>query len=225
MNLFSDLRSAIQLLLCGYNVCLLCGQKGSSLCARCQEQLWYDDSGKFCSSCGKLLISTVDCCLVCRETPLLIPNVSLGPYLGLLKELLHQIKYGDCSELFPWLAAELASRIRFEYPGTVVVPVPSGRTIKRLGYDPVQELCVQMFSSNRIPYELLLEHSGLGETKSLKGGEREAFAASSFSLKSKPVNGPYILFDDICTTGSTLRSCARLFPPESLVGSICLAKD
>ncbi len=123
------------------------------------------------------------------------------------------------SPLFASLLAQVLKRIG----ETVIVPVPPRKgKIKKNGWDQIDELCT--FLTKRYGFKVLkiLERNTREQQKKLSRAERLEHIKTAYSLCElkvferalKPFSGrlpqSVCLIDDVCTTGSTIESCAAI---------------
>lgn len=217
----------------GGDECLVCGKRTFlyPLCKACIKTHLSigENKGKFfekrCRSCGKTLICEEGICTVCREEPLIksIDNMlPLFSYRLWNKQLMFLWKTQEVrsiSVLFARLLSQVFALIGAEY----IVPVPPRKgKIQEKGWDQIDEICNLL--KYRYGYKILrlLERKTRIQQKKLDREGRlqqigKAYSAVSSKLFQKQLE-PYggtiphtvVLLDDVCTTGSTLESCARI---------------
>ena len=111
----------------------------------------------------------------------------------------------------------------------VIVPVPPRKgKIRKNGWDQIEELCT--FLEKRYGFRVLriLERNTSSQQKKLSRTQRLESIKSAYSMcpaqvlerTLKPLNGrlpdSVCLIDDVCTTGSTLESCAEILKKEGI---------
>lgn len=111
----------------------------------------------------------------------------------------------------------------FDSSDVIVVPVPprKGKILEK-GWDQIEDLC--LFLGYRHGFRILrvLQRNSTMQQKKLNREARLSHIQSAYSLKSeselrkilKPFSGKkpeeVWLIDDVCTTGSTIESCAKV---------------
>jgi ComF family protein len=151
-----------------------------------------------------------------------------------LREIVLAFKYRGRGYLGPELGAWM-SRHRPNWVETadivVPVPAPSLRRILR-GYHPAEELAaaVARLLDRPLAAAALRRRHGFPSQTSLDRRRRAENAERSFAAgkKSEIVRGLRVLLvDDVCTTGATLSSCARLLRQAgaSSVSALVLAQE
>ena len=124
---------------------------------------------------------------------------------------------------FSPLFAKLLCEVLRECGERILVPVPprKGKILKK-GWDQIEEVC--SFLEKRYGFRVLriLERNTVGQQKKLSRLQRLESIKNAYSLCKaplleralKPFEGrlpeSLCLIDDVCTTGSTLESCASL---------------
>ena len=111
----------------------------------------------------------------------------------------------------------------------VLVPVPPRKgKIRKKGWDQIEELCT--FLEKRYGFRVLriLERNSANQQKKLSRIQRLESIKSAYSLASPKVIKSALkafsghlpqaicLIDDVCTTGSTLESCAEILKKEGI---------
>ncbi len=168
-----------------------------------------------CTLCGNDLAGCHNPCTECRgggpETPL-TSVISLGPWSGALREWVSMLKYGGDARLAQYPAELLVRLVKANWPGLPLVPVPPRFSrIFHEGFDPVNAVARRM-AERGIVVEHLLRRRGNQSQKTLSRAERLRHENLKYQLRMTAceVKGPKILFDDVSTTGSTLRVCADI---------------
>jgi len=169
-----------------------------------------------------------DLCFDCMPDPLPLDWCEAwGRYSGPLERVLHALKFERHDFLDDQLAALLHETMRdFDFDAIVPVPMHWLRRHHR-GYNQAELLARALSRRIGIPAELLLRKTHGGSPQSTLARDararnvRKAFAASP-RAKGKRI----LIVDDICTTGETLRACARVLlgAGSSRVCAIAIAK-
>ncbi|MBO4532164.1 MAG: ComF family protein [Treponema sp.] len=218
----------------GGQTCIICGKKTFlyPVCTECRHTR-FTDSLTRCSSlyenrcqiCGKPLLSTKKTCFACRENQLLKSTDSMLPlysYRLWNKELMFLWKTQEIrviSNMFAKFLNPVLKRMEAQF----IVPVPPRKgKINQKGWDQIDELCSLL--QYRYGYKILriLERRTKIQQKKLDREGRlqqigHAYCCISASARTKLLK-PYggrlpqtvVLLDDVCTTGATIESCARV---------------
>ncbi len=187
------------------------------LCVSCTENIpWIGHS--FCSVCGKPFEEAVNhnhpCGDCLKHPPEFSSHYSAVFYDDVVRNVIHQLKYGAAQHMLPLLAQwvlkkYISSLVLADY----LVPVPlSSKRLSRRTFNQSLELSRLISKKTGIP---LIVH-GLQKIKEtpaqtqLNRKKREenlegAFIWKGRSLRDKTV----LLIDDVYSTGSTLNACAR----------------
>lgn len=211
----------------GYD-CVVCGKKTyiNMVCSDCVKNYFSIDKvfkEKRCEYCGKILISSKDSCLKCREQRILMHTDKVVPMFSYRlwnKELLFRWKINGertNSAFFAKLVSETLMRLGEE----TIVPVPPRKNkIQLNGWDQVDELCT--FLGKRYGFKLLkvLVRNTVEQQKKLNRVERLQTIKNAYSMCDLPVLEKALkpfggklpekvcLIDDVCTTGATIENCA-----------------
>jgi ComF family protein len=192
--------------------CVGCGQRGERWCRACQASA-RRVAGALCPACARV-ISTGGCgCGAGAEQPL-VALWAAGWFEGTLQQALVRLKYRRdlplADTLAEWAAPRLASAA---WPVDLIVPVPlaAGKT-RRRGYNQAALLAQPL--AERL--SLMWRPAGLRRLREprsqvgLSWAERQRNVAEAFEATAGCVAGRHVLVvDDTCTTGATLRACAR----------------
>ena len=186
------------------NRCQRCGLQGESLCGRCKKYLLGTNPGYVTSGIDGFSRVIVG-----------------GVKEGLLSVMLKQYKYQGRRDLacsLAWKAWEVAERELFETSETgevVIVPLPTiRRHIRERGFDHMlmlaRELC-QMSENLRL--EPILERLNKTVQVGKSAKVRREQAKQAYGVKKEVrLRGDihYVLFDDVWTTGSSMRAAAEV---------------
>ena len=186
------------------NRCQRCGLQGESLCGRCKKYLLGTNPG--------YAISGID-----GFSRVIVGGVKEG----LLSRLLKQYKYQgrrDLARVLAWKVWEVAERELFETSEVgevIIVPLPTiRRHIRERGFDHmlwlVRELC-RMDENLRL--EPVLERSNKTVQVGKSAKVRCEQAKQAYGVKKEvKLRGDvhYVLFDDVWTTGSSMRAAAEV---------------
>jgi ComF family protein len=206
-------------------VCAAChaplGPDQEGFCPSCRERLTADPHAA-CPRCSNTLgphtEADEDGCPGCRGTRFAFASVvRMGPYEGLLRDLILRMKQPTGEQLAELLgrfwADRLASRLRPLRPG-VVVPVPLHWWRRwRRTYNPSETLafalaerlglpCRPRWLRRRRPTGLQTLQTPAGRAENVRGAFRAARTA-------RPAGQTVVLVDDVLTTGSTASESAR----------------
>ena len=173
-----------------------------------------------CLSCLQNAVKAVDQQIEQFELEPGLQVNSLLPFeLQLVRELLHHLKYNGIYEV----TDSFLELLMLSYPGevikqhfdpqAVIIPVPTSRErLRQRGYNQAALLAKTVGKWLDFPVnESLLIRNASRTQVGKTAVERAANLTGSFSWKTDAFfEGPIILFDDLCTTGSTLRACAQV---------------
>lgn len=164
-------------------------------------------------------------CMVCREKPVLTSTdrvLTLFSYRLWNRELMFRWKMLGERNFSP-LFANLLCEVLRKMGESVLIPVPPRKgKIRKNGWDQIEELSI--FLEKRYGFRVLriLERKSTGQQKKLSRSERLESIKTAYTMAAppvleralKPFSGrlpeQVCIIDDVCTTGSTLESCAQL---------------
>jgi ComF family protein len=212
--------------------CRICGaslKRISNLpvCEKCLESI-VPLEGRLCSACGEQLfahlagVGSDPVCGLCRRaTPRFRKAVAFGAYHGVLRELVHILKYQRVRSASPVLGRLLGQAVsRAELPANamLVVPVPLARGKQRArGFNQAEEIA-RSFVRSQPGRSIQLEATLLTRTREttsqtgLTRLQRQANLRGAFSVNrpEKLRDRSILLVDDVMTTGATAGECARM---------------
>ena len=214
----------------GGEECIVCGRLVflRPVCSSCMENHFSVKrimEKERCSCCGKELVSMKEKCMVCREKPVLTSTdrvLTLFSYRLWNRELMFRWKMLGERNFSP-LFAKLLCEVLRKMGESVLIPVPPRKgKIRKNGWDQIEELST--FLEKRYGFRVLriLERKSTGQQKKLSRSERLESIKTAYTMAAppvleralKPFSGrlpeAVCIIDDVCTTGSTLESCAQL---------------
>ncbi|MDE2774325.1 MAG: ComF family protein [Chloroflexota bacterium] len=170
---------------------------------------------RFCASCRHTLEQTaVVLSPGTRETPdELDALIATGKHRGILRSAVQAFKYDGARDLALPLANRLVEALRLvDWRIDFVAPVPlsADREAER-GYNQSALLCQPFVAATGLAAraDAIRRIRKTHQQAMLSGHERSANVKNAFRA-SQNVNGlSVLLIDDVVTTGSTLRECAR----------------
>lgn len=189
------------------------------MCPECDQDL-QPRTGGYCPGCGQLYaLADIDpyMCATCRrKAPAWNDFGFLGPYTGVLREIILDFKFHAHFERRKVLRSLLFRAHAYHFQGVcpdIIVPVPLHTArLRERGFNQSlemarglgRELSVPLPSDALIRIRRTKAQSGLERKKRLKN-VRGAFQADSQVILGKHV----LLVDDVSTTGTTLAECTR----------------
>jgi ComF family protein len=172
--------------------------------------------GSRCASCALPLPAGGDAlrCIDCQQDPAPLDWCDAwGRYGAGLDRLLHAFKFERHDFLDTPLASLLDALLlaHGDLQFDAIVPVPMSRAKeRRRGYNQAELLARALARRAGIGCSLLLVRRDDRETQSLLDRDHRAANVRGAFTASPDVKGKSILIvDDICTTGETLRACAK----------------
>jgi len=201
--------------------CIGCGGEGRYLCASCQAKIeltpqFYCALCKQSSELGRI-------CPVCqKDTALRAIWVATDYNNKILQDLIHNLKYNYLEEISADLALLIAKylevskifeQFQINKDNTILIPVPlhKKRFLGR-GFNQSELLANQLSNLLGFKQAKILQRNKNTQTQiNLKRIERQENVKDAFTLKGNfDPNKKIILIDDVVTTGSTLKECAKV---------------
>ena len=192
--------------------CLGCGAFGKYLCEKCRNLVERRES-TFCSECGRASISGVTHAR-CFKTASPDGLVCLFEYKDPLRTLLHQLKYKFSREVAVDLETLLEKvSLKPTFRDFTLVPVPlNAQRENWRGFNQTELLGEQITRHFDLEFETkaLARSSFTRPQVELKLAERENNLRGNFMVvdKDKVAGRKILVFDDVWTTGATLREAA-----------------
>lgn len=214
----------------GGESCAVCGRIvfTKPVCSHCAGEYFSVKKlmeSKRCECCGSELTGVKGRCTKCRENAVLVSTdrvIPLFSYRLWNKEIMFRWKMQEERSFSPFFAGLVAEALK-EIGENIIVPVPPRKgKIRKNGWDQIDELCT--FLTKRYGFKALkiLERNTSEQQKKLSRTERLEHIKTAYSLcrpevfkkALKSFSGKLpqsvCLIDDVCTTGSTIESCASI---------------
>lgn len=193
--------------------CLGCGKEGDFICPACRRSL-PRARPPLCPKCGRPQASGV-LCSSCASWPAEIDGIrSPFHFDGVMRQAIHQLKYGNLRTLAPPLAQLLSDYlITNSVPGEVLVPVPlHQKRLRERGYNQSRLLVRELGRLTNLPVVddcLTRRRPTPPQARTSTVDERRNNVASAFACCEKRLREKQVLLiDDVVTSGATLNACA-----------------
>lgn len=196
--------------------CLECGKKGRYLCGLCLAKA--GRARLFCLECHKPSTNGITHPR-CRKKYSIDFAYSPWDYGGVVRKAILKLKYNYAYMIAEELAEGLVKKIESGTPtlptNALLIPIPLNRLRQNWrGFNQAER--VGKLISERFGWcynpNLLVRIRKTAPQTELKGVKRTKNILGAFSVipKSKIYNSTYILFDDVLTTGSTLKEACKV---------------
>lgn len=195
------------------------------ICRACWQQILYI-TAPFCAQCGLPLAappegiaSAAHRCGTClRHPPPYTRARAVGFYRGVLRDIIHVMKYQQVYGLVRPLAALLQAQFPRHWGDSqpeVLVPVPLHRSkLREREFDQALALARHLGKQVGLPVwaTQLVRHRRTAAQVSLSATQRRRNVRGAFRLTepSRWAGKRLLLIDDVYTTGATTSECARL---------------
>ena len=142
--------------------------------------------------------------------------VSLLFYTGITKEIIKDFKFSSCiknGDVLNNIMADFMKDFEIFSDIDVVVPVPlSKERLMKRGFNQAQPLaeCMGRILNKPVDNSLVIRVKNTKQQSILSAKERAENVKNAFVAKGENTGKRILLADDICTTRSTLDSCAKV---------------
>jgi len=201
--------------------CQLCGRravKTAEICMVCRKELEYwAQKYNECDICGHF-ISQKGLCVQCgREKPPFSMARAIGPYRGILKEALFNLKFRGDRKLAVPLGRILGSKLKSSLKHRridFVIPVPMHhKRLKERGFNQSALIAREVAKEIHKPIieNILQKNINTVPQVQLSLSQRKSNPINSFVVKDAEIvkDKVILLIDDVLTTGTTISECAR----------------
>lgn len=213
-------------------VCANCKKPGQLICAHCLAEItWLNEP--ICAHCGRVIDEKANRCSACLRTPLYPadPIRAAVIFAEPIPTLIHQLKYnGYFGVAKPLADLMIEAWPKWQMPVDLVVGVPlHSQREKKRGYNQSDLLAHHFCERVSLPEDkkALQRMRNTSPQVGLGAKDRVTNVAGAFVADSSKVAGKSVLLiDDVCTTGSTLKSAAEALMAAGAkrVSGYCLAR-
>ena len=193
--------------------CIECGKEGALICSSCCAAL-PRIMPPLCPRCGRPQPSGI-LCSSCVSWQAEIDGIrSPFRFEGLVRQAIHQLKYGNLRALAAPLARLLNDYLMTKpAPGEVLVPVPLHRKrLRERGYNQSSLLARELGKLADLPVVnncLIRQQHALPQARTATVDERHKNVADAFVTRDRRLQDKQVLLiDDVTTSGATLDACA-----------------
>lgn len=198
--------------------CVACQAWGAPFCDGCAQQVEPVPRPR-CHHCGRPQRKSIRTCVQCQQVSesALTLTRSAALHTHPLREAIHAFKYENRPELAPLLARYLVTvfrsdlRAHLSQPIDLVVPVPlHEQRLRERGYNQAELLASALARAEHLALggDCLLRIRSTATQVGMTASQRQQNVAYAFRATDYVQGRTVLLIDDVCTTGSTLRSCA-----------------
>lgn len=177
------------------------------MCSSCIYNI-VNDSQNVCIECFRP--SSEGICITCK------PPFSKAWFVGLregeLASIIDDFKWSRTYDAYRPLALLLNKHLPILPPSTVVVPIPTISKHKRIrGYDHIDIVCSEFVKQRNLSKQNVLKRKNNFVQHKATKNERKIQADNAFECSEElDSNVPYLIIDDIVTTGSTIKAATRV---------------
>lgn len=211
--------------------CVHCQTSDSWLCQTCYNSIPFITT-TVCNYCGTPVSSSF--CRQCDNHSLqYIDGIRSAAYFedNPLRTAIHALKYRNHKAIAQELADILANTYRYyQLQADVIIPIPLHNSrVKERGYNQSELLAHKLSDALKIPVNTKITRR-IRKTRTqmtLGVEERRQNVHGAFACQGKQLTHQRVLLiDDVCTTGSTLDSCAAALKSAGAVSvwGLTLAK-
>lgn len=186
--------------------CCSCGEIGSLLCESCKYDI-VSERFSGCLLCGKNKVGAN--CKSCTSG--IERTWCAGERTGALETLINSYKFENAEAAYMPLGDLLLASLPELPPDTIIIPIPTVRAhIRQRGYDHTLLLARYVAAKQGVAYNQYLRRKTASVQRGASRTLRIAQAKAAFEVKGYlDPSLPYLLLDDVSTTGSTLRYAAK----------------
>jgi len=186
------------------------------LCNYCKK-LFIPLSSPGCKICSTPVKKGVETCSSCNgKNFLFLRNYSTFAYEGLVRDLIHEIKFRRRKYVAQGLGRLWGELLSNDTPKGNLVPLPMHPKKRReRGFDQAMIMAQALSISTKMPLTNILERTHDTPPQSgLHPQQRIDNVKGAFKIKSTNTcvipGNTFILIDDIYTTGASLNECSRV---------------
>ncbi|WP_153145583.1 ComF family protein [Dechloromonas sp. H13] len=193
--------------------CLLCAadSSGALLCAECETDLPIPPDAT-CPQCGVETTLGERCGACLKDPPAFNRTIALFRYEFPVDRLIQALKYGHQLPLANWFGQGLSEKIvATEHDLLLPLPLHPSRLASR-GFNQAVEIARTISRLRNIPISVdhLTRIRATSPQAALPLKERPRNVRGAFECSADLGGRRVLLVDDVMTSGSTLRECARI---------------
>jgi ComF family protein len=190
------------------HLCFECRKIGAILCDRCIQNIVNKDI-RSCLHCHMPVKSST-----CQECLIALPYARMwvvGRRDGSLKAMIDAFKFERTKSVYKTLAQLLDLYLPDLPKDTVIVPIPTIPShIRARGYDHCALMAREFARRRNLRYTPLLRRRVTSRQLGASKEKRLQQASRAFTIHNKvESNLPYLIIDDVVTTGATLHFAAQ----------------
>ena len=192
-----------------------------------------------CTDCGKqiekITLNKLERCNIDAE---IVEFMYIFKYDGIVRNLIINYKFNDCAYLYKTFAKIILDNKKicdFIKSYDIIIPVQIHRKRKLLrGYNQTELIAKALAKTlENVTYntKALIKTKNNSKQSTLSRLERERNVLNAYEFNEREADKIYnkkiLIFDDIYTTGNTIKECAKIinnFNPKS-IGIVTIAKD
>lgn len=196
--------------------CLGCGEGTEYLCRKCLLKI--EKARLFCLECHRFSPAG-EVHARCRKKLSIDSVFALWDYSGVVRSAILKLKYNFAYKVAEELAGKFVEKLKVdvrELPkSAILIPIPLYRSRKNWrGFNQTEVMGKIIAKKMNWKYEVgaLVRRKNTSSQTELKGKERSKniYDAFTFSSTYRLQDMQYILFDDVLTTGSTLKEAGKV---------------
>lgn len=205
------------------NYCANCGkllneQDPNCFCVECWKKINII-KGETCKKCGKSVITPEGICNECRKIKKFYYDKIkvIGIYEDILKQAIHLYKYKGRWKLGVDFFNLIVDYVEPQYiiHNDIIIPVPlSKEKLYKRGFSQTLHISKEIGRYYNLPVysNILLKYKDTPPQSTLSREKRLKNLEHSFKVKHKEkiYNKNILLFDDVYTTGATVRECSKV---------------
>ncbi len=187
--------------------CYGCQKIGTLLCDNCKYDITSEPFLR-CLACGQNSTNTG----VCTECRVAYQRAwCVGERSDVLQYLIGGYKFQYARDAYRPMADLLDDRLPELPPGTVIVPIPTVAShIRERGFDHMKLIASRFAKIRNVETISLLSRATNTKQRDANRGRRINQAKTAFRVSKKvDPDIPYLLLDDVVTTGATLHYAAK----------------
>ena len=188
--------------------CCSCDKAGPLLCDNCKYDI-ISEPFPSCIACGRAMAGKYGICDKCKVAYL--RGWCVGDRTDALRVLIDHYKFLNARAAYKPLASLLHEGLPELPEDTVVVPIPTiSSHIRQRGYDHMLLVAKEFAKTRHLKLSRGLQRRTTTRQKHANATTRRRQAKEAFEWRGRIFSdAPYLLIDDVVTTGATLHFAAK----------------